>query len=117
APHHGHPPPPPLDHQVRLHAARFTGENGTTYVAAVAADRLELEDQYASLIEAFAAAAIVGLLLVAGGGYVLVRQSTAPVERSMDQMRRFMADAAHELRTPITILRTRAEVALSQERA
>ncbi len=109
--------PPPHDHQVRLHAARFTGGNGTTYVAAVAADRFELEDQYASLIEAFAAAAIVGLLLVAGGGYVLVRKSTAPVERSMDQMRRFMADAAHELRTPITILRTRAEVALGQERA
>jgi signal transduction histidine kinase len=34
----------------------------------------------------------------------------------MEQMRRFMADAAHELRTPITILRTRAEVALAQER-
>ncbi|MGZ3485119.1 MAG: sensor histidine kinase, partial [Gemmatimonadaceae bacterium] len=31
-------------------------------------------------------------------------------------MRRFMADAAHELRTPITILRTRAEVALQQPR-
>ncbi len=47
---------------------------------------------------------------------MLVRQSTAPIERSMAQMRRFMADAAHELRTPITILRTRAEVALGQER-
>jgi len=34
----------------------------------------------------------------------------------MVQMRRFMADAAHELRTPITILRTRAEVALGQAR-
>jgi signal transduction histidine kinase len=31
-------------------------------------------------------------------------------------MRRFMAEAAHELRTPITILRTRAEVALQQPR-
>jgi signal transduction histidine kinase len=34
----------------------------------------------------------------------------------MDQMRRFMADAAHELRTPVTLLRTRAEVALGEER-
>jgi signal transduction histidine kinase len=31
-------------------------------------------------------------------------------------MRRFMADAAHELRTPITVLRTRVEVALQQPR-
>jgi signal transduction histidine kinase len=56
------------------------------------------------------------MLLAAGGGYVLIRKSTAPVERSMDQMRRFMADAAHELRTPITLLRTRAEVAAGQDR-
>ena len=53
---------------------------------------------------------------MAGGGSFLVRKSAAPVERSMEQMRRFMADAAHELRTPITLLRTRAEVAASQER-
>src|SRR5439155_620103 len=63
-----------------------------------------------------AAAAVAALLLLTGGGYVLIRKSTAPVERSMEQTRRFMADAAHELRTPITILRTRAEVGLAQER-
>jgi len=101
---------------VRLHAERFSGGSGTGYVAAAVADRLELEDQYASLIGTFAAAAFAALLLVAAGGYVLVRQSTAPVERSMEQMRRFMADAAHELRTPVTVLRARAEVALGQER-
>lgn len=104
------------DHVLRLHAERFTLGDGATYVAAAVADRLELEDEYASLIEAFVAAAVVGLLLVAGGGYVLVRKSTEPIERSMDQMRRFVADAAHELRTPVTILRARAEVALAEAR-
>jgi signal transduction histidine kinase len=102
---------------LRLHAERFIGGSGTAYVAAAVADRLELEDRYASLIEVFMAAALVALILVAGGGYVLVRQSTTPIERSMEQMRRFMADAAHELRTPVTLLRTRADVALEQERA
>jgi signal transduction histidine kinase len=102
--------------EVRLHAESFTTGAGATYVAVAVADRVELEDRYASLIEVFAGAALVALLLVAGGGYVLVRQSTAPIERSMEQMRRFMADAAHELRTPVTLLRTRAEVALGQER-
>ena len=102
--------------EMRLHAERFTTVSGTVYVAAAVADRGELAERYASLIEVFVAAALVALLLVAAGGYVLVRQSTAPVERSMEQMRRFMADAAHELRTPVTLLRTRAEVALGQER-
>src|SRR3989454_963538 len=106
----------PEDHIVRLYAERFTGAEGRVYVAAAVADRLELEHEYASLIRAFAAAALAALLLAAGGGYVLTRQSTAPIERSMEQMRRFMADAAHELRTPITVLRTRAEVAASQDR-
>src|SRR2546429_2746512 len=101
---------------VRLYAKRFSGANGRLYVASAVADRLELEHEYASLIRAFAAAALAALLLAAGGGYMLTRQSTAPIERSMEQMRRFMADAAHELRTPITVLRTRAEVAASQDR-
>jgi signal transduction histidine kinase len=106
----------PDGRELRVYTERFTGTTGASYVAAVVADRMELEDEYTSLIEAFAAAALAALVLVAGGGSVLVRKSAAPVERSMEQMRRFMADAAHELRTPITILRTRAEVALAQER-
>jgi signal transduction histidine kinase len=106
----------PEDHIVRLHAERFVGADGRPYVALAVADRLELEDEYASLIRAFIAAALIALVLVAGGGFVLVRQATTPIERTMERMRRFMADAAHELRTPVTILRTRAEVAAGQAR-
>jgi signal transduction histidine kinase len=101
---------------LRLFARSFTTASGTHYVAVATADRAELEDEYAALIAAFAGAALAALLLVAGGGYLLVRQATAPIERNMEYMRRFMADAAHELRTPLTVLRTRAEVILQRSR-
>jgi len=106
----------PEDKTLRLHAMRFKLASGQQLVAVAVADQEELEDKYADLIAAFVAIAILALILVAAGGFFLVRKSTQPIERSIVFMRRFMADAAHELRTPITILRTRAEVALQQPR-
>jgi len=107
----------PPDRTLQLHAERFSTSSGHPYVALALADRDALDDRYASLISLLAALGAVGLVLVAGGGWVLARQSVAPVQRSMEQMRRFVADAAHELRTPVAVLRTRAEVALQRERS
>jgi len=107
---------PRRDHTLRLNAERFTLASGAPMVAVAVADKVELEDRYATLIATFGAAAAAALLLVVAGGWFLVRKSTAPVELSIEHMRRFMADAAHELRTPLTVLRSRAEVALQQRR-
>ena len=106
----------PDEKMLRLHAERFTLASGTPLVAMAVADNVELEDRFASLIAAFGGAAIVALVLVAAGGSILVRKSTAPVELSIEHRRRFMADAAHELRTPLTVIRSRAEIALQQRR-
>lgn len=104
------------DRTLRLHAVRFKLDSRHSLVAVAVADKVELEDKFADLITAFVAIAFAALFLVAAGGFILVRKSTAPIERSIEFTRRFMADAAHELRTPITILRTRAEIALQQPR-
>jgi signal transduction histidine kinase len=53
---------------------------------------------------------------VASGGWLLARKSVAPVELTMEQMRRFMADAAHELRTPVAVIRSRVDVTLERPR-
>jgi len=102
--------------RMRLYARRFRLQSGATMIAAAAANEVELDDQYTSLIAAFSAAATVAVLLVALGGWMLARKSTQPVQDSMDRMRRFIADAAHELRTPTAVIRTRADIALQQER-
>ncbi|MFL5492869.1 MAG: sensor histidine kinase [Gemmatimonadales bacterium] len=101
---------------LRLHAERFRLSNGAPLVAIVVGNNVELQDRYAALIAAFGGAGLAALLLVAAGGWLLVRKSTAPVEATIEHMRRFMADAAHELRTPLTVLRSRAEVTLQQPR-
>lgn len=105
------------DHTLSLHAERFRLGSGQMMVAVAVADQVELADRYAALIAAFGGAALAAVVLVLAGGYFLVRKSTAPVERSMAYTRRFMADAAHELRTPIAVLRTRADVALQDTRS
>jgi signal transduction histidine kinase len=104
------------DETLRLHALVFKLASGRHLVAVAVADQVELEDRYADLIAAFGGVALAALVLVAAGGFLLVQKSTAPIERSVLFIRRFMADAAHELRTPITVLRAHAEVALQQPR-
>ena len=105
------------EHTLSLHAEPFRLESGQRLIAVAVADQVELADRFAELIAAFGGAALAAIVLIAAGGYFLVQKATAPAERSMAYTRRFMADAAHELRTPIAVLRTKAEVALQEARS
>lgn len=52
------------------------------------------------------------LIVSAGAGYFLAGRTLKPIEDTMEEQKRFIADASHELRTPLTALRTSIEVAL-----
>lgn len=55
------------------------------------------------------------LLIVGGVGYFLAGKTLLPIKKNFEAQKRFTADASHDLRTPLTIMKTEIEVALGKE--
>ena len=108
--------PSAKEHVLRLRGLAFRTGTGEMHVAVAAADVEDLEDRYQRLITQFSVAALIALALVGCGGVFLARKFARPVEDTVERMREFMSDAAHELRTPVAVLRTESEVALARPR-
>lgn len=50
------------------------------------------------------------LLVLLGASVLLARWATRPVERAWRQQRQFLSDASHELKTPLTVILSNAEL-------
>lgn len=67
---------------------------------------------------AFGLLAVNGMILgiSAAAGYFLAGKTLKPIEKAMLEQKRFVADASHEFRTPLTALKTSMEVALRDKK-
>ena len=63
-----------------------------------------------NLVFALATIGLGALGLATAGGMVMSRRAMRPVRRSFERQRTFIADASHELKTPLTLIRADAEV-------
>lgn len=61
---------------------------------------------------------INGVIFVVAGGaaYFLAGRTLKPIKQMVDEQNRFVSDASHEMRTPLTSLRSEIEVALRDKK-
>lgn len=62
---------------------------------------------------------LLNIFILVGGGvlsYILARRTLKPIEEIHEAQSRFTADASHELRTPIAVMRLENELALSDNK-
>lgn len=59
-----------------------------------------------------------GIILIfsAIAGYFLAGKTLLPIEQTLEEQKRFIADASHELKTPLTALQTTIEVSLRDKK-
>ena len=59
----------------------------------------------------------LAVLITAGvGGYILAGVTLKPIEEVLEEHKRFVSDASHELRNPLTSLKTEIEVSLRDKK-
>ncbi|WP_422745090.1 sensor histidine kinase [Micromonospora sp. WMMD754] len=77
---------------------------------AVAADLAPLRRRQGQLGLALLVAELAGLAGALVTATLLARRAVAPLATALGMQRRFVADASHELRAPLTVLHTRAQL-------
>jgi len=98
----------------RVHTQRQAlGE--TTVVLLVAGPLADVRREQREALEAMLIGIPTVLLLAAGGGIYLAAVGIRPITEALRIQRQFTADASHELRTPVSVVRAAADVALSRE--
>ena len=89
---------------------RYSWVNARNSRCLVFADMSSEQNTLHNLLKTFAVIGTVSLLVFLGVSVLLARWAVRPVEKAWAQQKQFVADASHELTTPLTVILTNAEL-------
>jgi signal transduction histidine kinase len=89
---------------------RETQSGEVIYVVQAAQSRRVVWETVKRLLVVLVPVGVSALMLSAAGGLYMSRRAMRPVNDSFERQRAFIADASHELKTPLTLIRADAEV-------
>ena len=94
---------------VRLLTSPVVAEGRVVGAVQVGTSLLGSRQAIGQTIAIFLATGVAGLVLAMVGSIFLAQRAMRPIRVAFDRQRRFIADASHELRTPVAVVRARAE--------
>ena len=100
----------PEGEEVRVVSVPVNGREGGVAVVQAAQSRRVVWEAVGDLLLILVPVGLVGLLLAGLGGLFMSRRAMQPVRDTFQRQRTFIADASHELKTPLALVKINAEV-------
>jgi signal transduction histidine kinase len=100
----------PEGEEERVVSVPVSGSGGQAVVVQAAQSRQVVWQSIDGLVRILIPVGLGALLLAGVGGLYMSRRAMRPVRDAFDRQRTFVADASHELKTPLTLIRADAEV-------
>lgn len=95
---------------VQSYSLRYLRQDNGIYIKLAFVDMSMERAMLREMMSSYLVIALAAFLLLLGVSVILARWATQPVERAWRQQRQFLSDASHELKTPLTVILSNAEL-------
>lgn len=100
--------------RLRIYASPVVLGDRTAGAVVGARNLDEYDRQVRAVLTVLAMVAVGGSLLSLGGAYLFAGHALQPLEAAYDRQRSFVADASHELRSPLAVIRASVDLLLRE---